>query len=191
MSRQLFKVVRRPRGHIVWSPAAAGNLFSVRVSADPQTLGTALQTYACEIVRKWVCHHTPQNALKNGKAKEVLSHGHSAAAPALASSREVPSALQISVWLNDADGLIVCSDSAKRGIAVLESMLLSARPVVSKSALLPNYPNPFNPETWIPSSETRLFSRFFVGLIFPHGIRSVTKTSIPTGATQSFRWLIT
>ena len=29
---------------IVWSPAAAGDLFSVRVSADPQTFGTALQT---------------------------------------------------------------------------------------------------------------------------------------------------
>ena len=29
-------------------------------------------------------------------------------------------------------------------------MLRSPREVVSASALLPNYPNPFNPETWIP-----------------------------------------
>ena len=76
--------------------------------------------------------------------------GQAAAAPALASLREAPSVPQISVWLRDADLLFVRSDSAKRGIAVLEGMLLSARPVVVKSALLPNYPNPFNPETWIP-----------------------------------------
>ena len=35
-----------------------------------------------------------------------------------------------------------------RGIAVLEQLLASLMP--KASALLPNYPNPFNPETWIP-----------------------------------------
>ena len=35
-----------------------------------------------------------------------------------------------------------------RGIAVLEQLLASLIP--KASALLPNYPNPFNPETWIP-----------------------------------------
>ena len=36
----------------------------------------------------------------------------------------------------------------KQGIATLEALLDNAIPV--KTALLPNYPNPFNPETWIP-----------------------------------------
>lgn len=36
----------------------------------------------------------------------------------------------------------------KRGIAMLESILAAMTP--NKTALLANYPNPFNPETWIP-----------------------------------------
>ena len=35
-----------------------------------------------------------------------------------------------------------------RGLAVLEQLLASLMP--KATALLPNYPNPFNPETWIP-----------------------------------------
>ena len=35
-----------------------------------------------------------------------------------------------------------------RAIALLESVLAAMRP--DKTQLLPNYPNPFNPETWIP-----------------------------------------
>ena len=36
----------------------------------------------------------------------------------------------------------------QRAIAMLESVLASMRP--DKTVLLSNYPNPFNPETWIP-----------------------------------------
>ena len=35
-----------------------------------------------------------------------------------------------------------------RGIATLEHILAALTP--KETALLPNYPNPFNPETWIP-----------------------------------------
>ena len=36
----------------------------------------------------------------------------------------------------------------KQGIISLEELLNSVTP--EKTVLLPNYPNPFNPETWIP-----------------------------------------
>ena len=36
----------------------------------------------------------------------------------------------------------------QRGILVLKQLLASLTP--KETALLPNYPNPFNPETWIP-----------------------------------------
>ena len=38
--------------------------------------------------------------------------------------------------------------SYQRGIQVLEQILASLAP--QTTALLANYPNPFNPETWIP-----------------------------------------
>ena len=40
------------------------------------------------------------------------------------------------------------SNSIRQGIANLEMLIDAAMP--TKTVLLPNYPNPFNPETWIP-----------------------------------------
>ncbi|RKU17969.1 hypothetical protein C6503_10205 [Candidatus Poribacteria bacterium] len=51
-------------------------------------------------------------------------------------------------WLAAAKRLALTDAMTKRGIAILEAFLTALTP--KETALLPNYPNPFNPETWIP-----------------------------------------
>ena len=68
----------------------------------------------------------------------------SAAAPAIHS----PTIEQVKSWLAQVKAADDGSPDFRRAIGVLESLLRSVRP--KTTALLPNYPNPFNPETWIP-----------------------------------------
>ena len=51
-------------------------------------------------------------------------------------------------WLSQARQLTLTDPAYLRGIIVLEQLLKTLTP--KKTTLLPNYPNPFNPETWIP-----------------------------------------
>ena len=51
---------------------------------------------------------------------------------------------QLDIWRSESDG----SQKYLRAIAWVESILAAMRP--EKTELLANYPNPFNPETWIP-----------------------------------------
>ena len=51
-------------------------------------------------------------------------------------------------WLNKAQQLDNTSEIIQDGVSKLEMLLNSAKP--RQTNLLPNYPNPFNPETWIP-----------------------------------------
>ena len=51
-------------------------------------------------------------------------------------------------WLALAVGLEVGDANLERGIRFLEQLLAALTP--KETVLLPNYPNPFNPETWIP-----------------------------------------
>jgi hypothetical protein len=51
-------------------------------------------------------------------------------------------------WLTEARLVDDGSNVFKQGIATLEGLLNSGTP--EKTVLLPNFPNPFNPETWIP-----------------------------------------
>ena len=51
-------------------------------------------------------------------------------------------------WLHEARQVNLANPAFQRGILVLEQLLAILTP--KETVLLPNYPNPFNPETWIP-----------------------------------------
>ena len=82
----------------------------------------------------------------------VLAAGmfeEAAAAPsAHAQVPETLTAVEVQGWLTGARALEVRNPIMKRGFVVLEQLLVSLTP--RETELLANYPNPFNPETWIP-----------------------------------------
>ena len=75
--------------------------------------------------------------------------GNTAAAP-LAHAQIVSTltAANVERWLTQAEQVVLTDPAYLRGIAVLEQLLSVLTP--KETILLPNYPNPFNPETWIP-----------------------------------------
>ena len=71
------------------------------------------------------------------------------AAPSLhPTALEMFTAADIRGWLTQARGLTLTDPQLQSGIRFLEQLLSVLVP--KETALLPNYPNPFNPETWIP-----------------------------------------
>ena len=73
------------------------------------------------------------------------------AAAAPAAQPQVPetlTAVEVQNWLNDARSLETKDTTMKRGMMILEQLLAALTP--TETELLANYPNPFNPETWIP-----------------------------------------
>ena len=57
-------------------------------------------------------------------------------------------AADVQKWITQAQGLNLTDAKSQRGIRFLEQLLAALTP--KETVLLPNYPNPFNPETWIP-----------------------------------------
>ena len=71
------------------------------------------------------------------------------------SSQTIPTltAENLQHWINQAKKLNYKDKTFQRGIRVLEQLLatlMQAETIPVETVLLPNYPNPFNPETWIP-----------------------------------------
>ena len=75
--------------------------------------------------------------------------GNTAAAPSLhPQSLEMLTATDVKQWLSAAQHLDLTDTTSQRGVLFLQQLLVMLTP--KETALLPNYPNPFNPETWIP-----------------------------------------
>ena len=80
----------------------------------------------------------------------AAAFGNTASAPlALGrASESTPTRADVEAWLWEARKMNLTDPAFQRGILILEQLLVALTP--KATILLPNYPNPFNPETWIP-----------------------------------------
>ena len=80
----------------------------------------------------------------------AAAFGESAATPSAMRQHTVGRLTYADVqhWLAQARQAKLRDPISQRGILILEQLLASLMP--KETVLLPNYPNPFNPETWIP-----------------------------------------
>ena len=74
--------------------------------------------------------------------------GQAAAPAAHTYALGIFTASELQQWLAQAQHLPLTDATSQRGILLLEQLLAALTP--KETALLSNYPNPFNPETWIP-----------------------------------------
>ena len=80
--------------------------------------------------------------------KEDIALVLAALESAPASPASIWTAANLQRWIDKAKQHNISGPTFRQGIAVLEQLLATLQP--KANALLANYPNPFNPETWIP-----------------------------------------
>ena len=108
-----------------------------------------------------------------------------AAAPSLhPQSLEMLTATDVKQWLSAGQKLDLTDATSQRGILFLQQLLIALTP--TETTLLPNYPNPFNPETWIPyqlakDAEVTLHIYAVNGAL----VRTLTLGHQPAGIYQS------
>ena len=80
----------------------------------------------------------------------AAAFGDTAAAPEISSLNleNMPTRAEVATWLQHARQVNLTDPTFQRGIRILEQLLVVLTP--QETILLANYPNPFNPETWIP-----------------------------------------
>ena len=80
----------------------------------------------------------------------AAAFGDTAAAPEISSLNlaNMPTRADVATWLQHARQVNLTDSTFRRGILILEQLLAVLTP--QETILLANYPNPFNPETWIP-----------------------------------------
>ena len=111
--------------------------------------------------------------------------GAAAAAPAAhPQTLEILTAADVQQWLTQAQYANLTDTTSQRGILMLAQLLAALPP--KETSLLPNYPNPFNPETWIPyqlaePAEVTLHIYVVNGTL----IRTLTLGHQPAGIYQS------
>ena len=76
--------------------------------------------------------------------------GDGAGAPSIQhpEALEMLTTTNVQQWLRQAQQLALTDETSRRGVLFLKYLLAVLVP--EETSLLPNYPNPFNPETWIP-----------------------------------------
>ena len=75
--------------------------------------------------------------------------GNTAGAPSWnPATLKMLTASDVQQWLHTAQQVALTTPAYQRGILMLKQLLVVLTP--KETVLLPNYPNPFNPETWIP-----------------------------------------
>ena len=108
-----------------------------------------------------------------------------AAAPALhPATLEGLNVADVKVWLSQARQRDMMDPNVRRGILFLEQLLASMVP--KETVLLANYPNPFNPETWIPYQLSKAADvTLTIYGIDGHVIRQLALGHQPAGVYQS------
>ena len=115
----------------------------------------------------------------------AAAFGEAAAAPSAIHQQTVGQLTYMDVqeWLTEAKQANLTGPISQRGILFLEQLLAALTP--KETVLLPNYPNPFNPETWIPY-QLAMSADVTVTIYAPDGklVRTIDLGHQPVGMYQ-------